>query len=218
MIKIPRSEAELIGAIKKLIDEGKRIYEEETRELPNIHFDRHLYQPLLIERGDRIKSDPPGLNESEQKFVKDIRDFVRQEAGKSLATKEMFLLRNLSRGKGIGFFENEGFYPDFILWIKESGKQRIIFIEPHGMRQEKTYWTSDKAKLHEHLAVLSQKWGQKAGLKNIELDSFIISATPYDELVQYYGDGNWGKEQFLDKHILFFEQTEEYSYAGRLFA
>ncbi len=72
-----RCEAELIGAIKKLIDEGKRIYETETRELPNVHFDRHLYQPLLVERGDRVKSDPPGLNEFEKQFVCDIHYFVR---------------------------------------------------------------------------------------------------------------------------------------------
>jgi hypothetical protein len=60
-VRVPRSEAELITAVKKLIDEGKRLYEAETQELPNIHFDRHLYQPLLVERGDRVKSDPPGL-------------------------------------------------------------------------------------------------------------------------------------------------------------
>jgi len=109
-VSIPRAEAELIAAVKKLIDEGTRIYQDVKCELPNIHFDRHLYQPLLIERGDKIKSDPPGLIESEQRFVGDMRDHVRQEAGRSLATKEIFLLRNLSRGKGVGFFENEGFY------------------------------------------------------------------------------------------------------------
>ena len=215
-IKIARSEAELIGAVKKLIDEGKQIYEQESRDLPNIHFDRHLYQPLLIERGDKIKSDPQGLNESEQKFVKDIREHIRQEADKSLATKEIFLLRNLSRGKGIGFFENEGFYPDFILWIKEGNKQRIIFIEPHGMRQEKTYWTSDKTQLHDRLSELSIAWGKKAGLKNVALDSFIISATPYDELCDYYGDGKWTKEQFAEKHILFFERRERFDYITKL--
>ena len=59
MVRIQRNEAELIGAIKKLIDEGKRIYETETRELPNVHFGRYLYQLLLVERGDRVKSDPP---------------------------------------------------------------------------------------------------------------------------------------------------------------
>lgn len=213
-VSIPRSEAELIAAVKGLIDEGTRIYRDETRELPNIHFDRHLYQPLLIERGERVKSTPPGLKPSEKKFVEGLRDYVRREAAGALANKEIYLLRNLSRGKGVGFFQNEGFFPDFILWLKEGDKQRIIFIEPHGMRYEKTYWTSDKARLHERLAGLSHEWGAKLGLRNVTLDSFIVSATPYDELREYYGTG-WGQEKFTKSHILF-EQSEE-GYCQHLF-
>jgi len=215
-VSISRTEAELIAAVKKLIDEGTRIYSEDRHELPSIHFDRHLYQPLLVERGDRIKSDPPGLNESELRFVRDVRDHVRQEAGKSLATKEIFLLRNLSRGKGVGFFENEGFYPDFILWIKEGDRQRIVFVEPHGMLMEKTYWNSDKVQLHERLTALAETWGSKAGLKGVSLDSFIISATPYDTLRDYYGDGTWSKQRFADCHILFFARTSDYDYVAKL--
>ena len=214
ILKIHRSEAELITAVKKLIEEGEKIYKEETLELPNIHFDRHLYQPLLIERGDRVKSVPPGLNSSEQCFVKDMRDYVRREGSESLATKEIFLLRNLSRGKGIGFFENEGFYPDFILWIKEGKTQRIVFVEPHGMRQEKAYWVSDKATLHERLKGLAKQWGAKAGLKDVVLDSFIISATPFETLRDYYGDGKWTSQDFTDRHILFFENP---GYITKLF-
>jgi hypothetical protein len=185
-------------------------------DLPRIHFDRHLYQPLLIERGDRIKSDPPGLNASEQRFVRDIRDHFRQEADKSLASKEIFLLRNLSRGKGVGFFENEGFYPDFILWVKEGDQQRIVFVEPHGMLREKPYWNSDKARLHERLKAASATWGAKAGLKGVVPDCFIISATPYDTLREYYDGGGWSKQKFADGHILFFERTPEYDYVARL--
>jgi len=205
IVKIPRSEAKLIKAVKELIEEGQRIYSQQVNDLPNIHFDRHLYQPLLVEKGDKIKSEPPGLNESELRFVEDMKHFVSQEKDKILSDKEIFLLRNMSRGKGVGFFESEGFYPDFILWIK--GK----------MKQEKTYWTSDKTRLHERLAKLSKEWGEKAGLKNVELDSYIISATPYDELVEYYGDGNWTKKQFAEKHILFFERTNLVDYLVDLF-
>jgi len=218
IVKIPRSDAELIAAVKRLIDEGDKIYTQEMNDLPNIHFDRHLYQPLLIERGDKIKSVPPGLNNSEQCFVQDLREYVGQEARTSLASTEVFLLRNLSRGKGIGFFENEGFFPDFILWIKQGKNQRIVFIEPHGMRHEKTYWVSDKTTLHERLRKLAKEWGAKAGLENVVLNSFIISATPYDELRDYYDDGKWTKQQFADRHILFFERTSAYDYPSMLFA
>ncbi len=110
-VKISRSETELIAAIQKLIDEADRVYTEELRDLPSIHFDRHLYQPLLIERGDKIRSQPPCLNESELGFVDDLRSYCRAEKSKSLAEKEVFLLRNLSRGKGIGFFRKAWLLP-----------------------------------------------------------------------------------------------------------
>lgn len=216
-VKIPRSERQLIAAVKQLIDEGQRIYEQETHELPNIHFDRHLYQPLLLDRSDRIKTTPPGLKESEQRFVRDLREYVRQESAGKLASKEIFLLRNLTRGKGIGFFENEGFFPDFILWIKEGGSQRIVFVEPHGMVHEKAYWTSDKTRLHERLRKLSQDWAVRGELKNVTLDAFVISAAPYDTLREYYGDGNWTREQFARKHILFFGGPDGVDYLDPLF-
>ena len=216
-IHITRSEADLIAAVKKLIDEGNRIYKDETEELPNIHFDRHLYQPLLIERGDRLISKPPGLNQEEKRFVNDLRELVRQEAGKSLANNEIFLLRNLSRGKGVGFFENEGFYPDFILWIKEMSQQRVIFVEPHGMLHEKAYEISDKTTLHERLCELSKFWAKKTDLENVSLDSYIISATPYERLRLYYGDGTWSRSDFISKHILFPEPPEVVDYLKPLF-
>ena len=217
-IRISRSDAALISAVKKLIDERRLIYEDNTiTDLPNIHFDRHLYQPLLIEKNERIKSDPPGLNDSEQHFVLDIRNFVTLEAKKSLAAKEIFLLRNLSKGKGIGFFQNAGFFPDFIMWIKEGDKQVIVFIEPHGMLLEKAYAVSDKAQLHERLAELSKKWGAQTGLTNVILDSFIISATPYITLKAHYGNGDWSIKNFEEKHILFFDQQLNGAYLKPVF-
>ena len=70
------------------------------RSCPVFHFDRHLYQPLLVEKGDKVKSTPPALNQSEQQFVKDVKAYWTAECDQSLAGVEMFLLRNLSRGGG----------------------------------------------------------------------------------------------------------------------
>jgi len=216
-IRIARSEADLIAAVKTLIEEGDRIYKDETQELPNIHFDRHLYQPLLIEKGDKVKSRPPGLNQEEQRFVNDLRKLVRQKTSKILESKGIFLLRNLSRGSGVGFFENEGFYPDFILWVKEGDQQRVVFVEPHGMRYEKAYEFSDKTTLHERLSELSKSWAIKTGLKNVSLDSYIISATPYEKLRLYYGDGTWTRSDFTSKHILFPDPHPDVDYLKPIF-
>ena len=211
-VKIARGEDELIDAVQKLIEEGERVYKEEIRELPSIHFDRHLYQPLLVERGDKVKSEPPGLNDSERQFVEDMRAYCRAEKDKSLTDKEVYLLRNLSRGKGIGFFDKRGFYLDFILWIKDASTQRIVFIEPHGMIHAEAYQHDDKARLHECLPKLAKAIGNRAGLKNVILDSYIVSATPYEDLRTKYDDGTWDKKRFAEAHILFLDRNEEYDY------
>lgn len=212
VVKISRGESKLIDAIAKLIEEGNRIYREECKTLPNVHFDRHLYQPLLVERGEKIRSAPPGLTKSEEAFVEDLRAYCREEKDKALAENEVFLLRNLSRGKGVGFFEQRGFYPDFILWIKSDESQRIVFIEPHGMVHAKPYKNDDKAQLHEKLPELAKAMRARAGLDNVTLDAFIVSETPYADLRTRYDDGTWDKERFADKHILFPERSSDYDY------
>lgn len=215
-VRVSRGEAELIAAIQKLIREAGSVYHQDTRELPSIHFDRHLYQPLLVERGDKVRSEPPGLNESERRFVEDMRTYCRSEKDNSLADKEIYLLRNLSRGKGIGFFDTRGFYPDFILWLKEDAAQRIVFIEPHGMVYFGPYDNDEKARLHESLPGLAEAIGDRTGMMNVSLDSFILSATPYEELRARYDDGTWNRERFAHAHILFPERSEGYDYLATI--
>ena len=214
-VRIARSEVELIDAIQKLIEEADRIYRQETQELPAVHFDRHLYQPLLVERGAKVRSDPPGLNEAERRFVEDLRQYCWAERGGSLAGKELYLLRNLSRGKGIGFFERRGFYPDFILWVKAGSTQRIVFVEPHGLLHAEAYRHDDKARLHESLPGLAAAMASRTTLKNVTLDSFIVSATPYEEVRTRYDDGTWDRERFDDRHILF-READPHGYVARI--
>jgi hypothetical protein len=155
---------------------------------------------------------PPGLKESEAQFVRDLRDHWNAEKDKSLEGKEVFLLRNLSRGYGIGFFEERGFYPDFILWVVDQGSQRIVFIKPHGMLRAKAHLHDEKARLHERLPALAQEIGKRSGRGNVRLDAFIISATPYDDLYKRYDDGTWDRAKFAEKHILFPERSGWYDY------
>ena len=98
----------------------------EEGKLSRIYFDRHIYIPLLLEQ-QGLQVSPPGLIPSEEQWVRDLRAFWEQEKCGLLAGKQLFLLRNLGRGKGVGFFEGRGFYPD------------------------------EKARLHEYLRTLSQQ-------------------------------------------------------------
>ena len=127
LINVQQSESELISEIQKFINDFDQLCEEETKELSRIYFDRHLYHPLLKAHRDEIKMSPLGLNDSESQFVQDLKNFWASEKDKSLAGVEVFLLRNLERGRGVGFFEERGFYPDFILWIMAE-QQHIVFL------------------------------------------------------------------------------------------
>ncbi|HHT45749.1 MAG TPA: DEAD/DEAH box helicase family protein, partial [Firmicutes bacterium] len=212
ILKVRKSEANLIEAIYKLYEDLDRLFKQETDELPRLYFDRHLYLPLLLEKSDKLSAAPQGLVDSEAKFVRDLKEYWEKEKDKSLKGKEVFLLRNLSRGKGVGFFEESGFYPDFILWVVDSRSQRIVFIEPHGMLHASAYIHDEKARLHERLPKLAKEIEKRSKKKGVSLDSFIISATPYDDMRKRYDDGTWDLEKFAEKHILFLQRDREYDY------
>lgn len=205
VVRVPRSRTDLIASFQKLIADAKKLYKEENDNLPRIYFDRHIYLPLLLHKDDSpLNATPPTLKKSEAQFVRDLKNYWLAEKNNILKGKEVFLLRNLSRGKGIGFFEDRGFYPDFILWIVEKKSQRIVFVEPHGMIYAKPYINDVKAKLHEVLPVLANDIAASSkSKKQVLLDSYIVSATPYEELHTRYDDGTWDRQKFIDKHILF---------------
>ncbi len=93
-VRVARGEAELITATGNLIDEADGIYRKETQELRSIHFDRHLYQPLLVERDDKVRSEPPGLNDGERRLMEDLR--ARYDDGSW--DRRRFAERHITRG------------------------------------------------------------------------------------------------------------------------
>ena len=211
-IYIPRDEAhELEPQIQNLIESGE-IYGPNVTDLPNAYNDRHLYQPLLAitNANEAWRTAPPALEESEKLFVEDLRGYLRQQREGFLAQKEVFLLRNQSRGKGIGFYQNEGFYPDFILWIAEGAKQRIVFIEPHGMVHDAINKHNDKVTLFKRLRTLSY---ERFRGEHVQMDSFIISKTDFPVLRRREG---MDRQEFAEEwHILF--RTDDPAYLEPIF-
>jgi hypothetical protein len=129
--------------------------------------------------------------------------------------RELFVLRNLSRGKGIGFFEDNGFYPDFIIWVMHGKNQRVIFVEPHGMRMEEYPTTNHKINLHLKLKEQVAVAKKTRKLENIELDSYIISATPYDDLRKHHGS-DWDEDKYAAAHVLFFSDQRDLKYISKI--
>ena len=212
-VYIPRDEAqELEPQIQNLIESGE-IYGPNVTDLPNAYNDRHLYQPLLAitNTNDSWRTAPPALEESEKLFVEDLRRYARQQSEELLAEKEVFLLRNQSRGRGIGFYENEGFYPDFILWITEGAKQRIVFIEPHGMVHDAINEHNLKVTLFKRLRVLSH---ERFRGEHVQMDSFIISKTDFPVLRRREG---MDRQEFAEEWHILFRDPANLTYLSPIF-
>lgn len=173
-----------------------------------LFFEPHLYQPLLYLNKDKYKAEngaatieirPVALNKGEMQFVLDLKEFHANNI-EFFEGKELYLLRNQSR-KGIGFFEANNFYPDFILWLKVGDKQYVTFIDPKGLRQVGGL-IDPKVELHK---IIREVIEPRLEDSNVVLNSFIVSATPFAEIA------HWGvsKEVCASKNV-FFQQNKEY--------
>jgi hypothetical protein len=197
-IIIDKKEATLIKDIRKLIKDANKIYKEDRKELPSVVFDRHLYQPLIV-KNKKIITIPIGLNDSEEKLVKDLRGyFLSHKTDDLIKNCEIYIFRNLSR-KGVGLFaETNNFYPDFILWAIKDKTQKIAFIDPKGLLHGPADKTA-KIQVRKSLGELQKK----LNMKNIELTSFIIAGenSPFDKVKGLAGLQT--KEEFEDNNVLF---------------
>ena len=196
-LTVPVEKRAMLAHIDQLLQDLDRLYDEENTHLPRVYFDRHLYLPLLAHLDD-VNASPPGLTESELKFVRRLRKWL-QDNPRAVAGKDVFLLRNQSRGRGIGFFEDAGFYPDFILWVKRGTRQRLTFIDPHGMRLDSGP-DDDKVQLFQRIKEIENRLGNP----DVTLESFIISATDLTELSKTPAwRGYKSRPDFSAVHILF---------------
>lgn len=171
-------------------------------DLKACNFDKHLFQPLFhVQRGGNITILPIALGESEYQFVTDLKDWCEENKQKMESIgMELFLLRNLSRGKGVGFFEAGNFHPDFILWILSRGKQYVHFIEPHGLMYEGI--NSPKIQFHKTIKDIEARLADP----DVVLSSWILSWTPKKEL-EIRG---YDLDEYLKNNVVFMEETDEY--------
>jgi hypothetical protein len=182
-----------------------------------IHFDNHLYTPLIIwkQNKDYIQSIPVKLNEGETKFINDLKNYIDNNKNK-LKDYNIFLLRNLSR-RGIGFFTNIGFYPDFIMWITndKNNLQYMTFIDPKGIRYMGNF-NDEKIKFCYHDIYNINKNINKNLNSNdkLYLNSFIISNSKFSDIQNFFGIGDYSVVDFMLHHILFQENND---YIQKLF-
>lgn len=201
-VLVQRSQQQLLATLETLKQKlgSGELADAAFGTFASVAFDRHLYQPLLCcSQNDVVEVRPVALNDGERDFVNDLRSLYLRERGKGgglFERRDLYLLRNQSRGRGVGFFEAGNFYPDFILWLVDGDRQRIAFVDPKGLRNIEGP-SDPKLRFAETIKELQARLGDPA----VELDSFIVSSTPLQQLKWW--DGGMSELDFEARHVVF---------------
>ncbi|MFQ5456284.1 MAG: DEAD/DEAH box helicase family protein [Nitrospirota bacterium] len=211
IILVEKSREDIIIKLQELKNRIERndFKDFEYSSLQSFSFNRHLYKPLIHIKNSEIKVIPVALNDGENRFVADLKQYYESNT-EFFQCKELYLLRNLGRGRGVGFFQAHNFYPDFIMWIVLNGKQYISFIDPHGIRLAKGL-DDPKIRFHKEIKTLERQIGDQ----DVILNSFIISVTDFQQVKWW--DKKYKKEDF-EKHHVLFQKDNNSDYIRKMFS
>ena len=204
---VDRSQEEIIAKLEELkgMIQGGTMKPWEFRGMKAVWFGRHLYQPLLYLDRRVVEIRPAPLNRGERRFVEDLQAF-HDSRPEFFRGRELYLLRNLSRGKGVGFFEAGNFHPDFILWLVAGGMQQVIFVDPKGIRNLGP--TDPKIRFHETVKEIEDRLGDPS----VKLESYIVSNTTSATMERLW---DMEKAEMEARHVLF-QEEDQGSYVGRM--
>jgi hypothetical protein len=187
--EVKASAEEFLEELESTKESG--LYSGEDNAPNRIHYDRHLYLPLIAEEtgsdADKVDYSPPALNQGEERLVRDIKQYFERGGQTVLEDWEVYLLRNQSRGRGIGFLvADEGtqrFFPDFILWLQGDDQQHIILLEPHGLALEGDPLANPRVQFHKKIKEYENELSEKTERADVSLHSYVISITDAPELI-----------------------------------
>ena len=206
-ILIDRSEEEILAKLKELkaAIEKADLGPWEFQGMKAIWFTNHLYQPLLCLDTKIVEISPAPLNRGERQFVEDLKAFHEGNTD-FFRGRELYLLRNLSRGRGVGFFEAGNFHPDFILWLLEGERQQVIFVDPKGIRNLGP--NDPKIQFCETIKEIEKRLGDPT----VSLQSFIVSNTPATTMRKLW---DMDKSEIQERNVLFQEEDKD-TYVGKM--
>lgn len=194
-LSLDTRETELIKAIRAWKkDMTKDAYSE--IKLGALWEHRHAYQPLLYKGKDSLISvEPVALDENEAYFVKTLADLAHNDDA-CLQERELYLIRNLAKGKGVSFFDDYSYFPDFIIWLKLDNQQDIIFIDPKGLGR---IGTKERKKIDLHMNIKNIEQEVCKNDPDLRLHAYVLSVTPPNII----DDGSKSREDWKNEGVYF---------------
>ena len=162
----------------------------------------HAYEPLLWSYGDStdgertVEVHPVPLNRDEKRVVDRLRRLAEEKEDSVLGDRELFLIRNRSRGRGVSFFDNFGYYPDFIVWLRSGETQHVLFLDPKGLgrygRRER-----EKIALHRRIKEIEAQLRERRCTMKPELflHAYVLSTTPAEQIDEgRFSEADWRRD------------------------
>ena len=122
---------ENLGKLKAMIGDGTFGKDWSFGQLEALCFGPHLYQPLLHFKSVLVEVTPVSLNDGEIEFVRDLRKFFNEKK-EVLKGRELYLLRNMSRGAALAFLKPAIFIPILSSGCWRRGSSTSVLWIPRG--------------------------------------------------------------------------------------
>ena len=98
-------------------------------------------------------------------------------SNRCLRGRELYLIRNLSRGRGVSFFDDYVYYPDFIVWLVNKNSQHgqhVIFLDPKGLVR---YGPTERQKVKLHTDIKLVEKRVQVSNPALHLHAYVLSVT-----------------------------------------
>ena len=163
--------------------------------------DVHAYKPLLhADRDCKVAIQPVPLDGNELEVVEALAALAENGAP-CLRGRELFLIRNLTRGRGVSFFDDFAYYPDFIVWLKDGAGQHVVFLDPKGLGR---FGPEDRKKVRLHTEIAEVRERVRALDPGLDLHAYVLSATPPHEI----GDESRTRREWERRGVYFLDDPD----------
>ena len=107
----------------------------------------------------------------------------------------------MTRGRGVSFFDDYMYYPDFIVWLVGDDGQHVIFLDPKGLGRYGPK-EREKVKLHAEIKLIEERIQMSD--PDLHLHAYVLSVTSRDEI----GDELLGTEVWNDRGVYFLDDAD----------
>ncbi len=161
----------------------------------------HAYEPLLYAgKNCEVTIRPVPLDENEKKVVKGLAGLA-ESGDPCLRGRELFLIRNLTRGRGISFFDDFHYYPDFIVWLKDGDHQHVVFLDPKGLSR---FGGKERRKVRLHHEIAEVEKRVRATDPCLRLHAYVLSITA----ASLIDDGGRSPESWKKDGVYFLSESD----------